>query len=138
MTEIKSTRGWTHDEAKQHSITERLLERCQVYGGGDCSTHKVERENWCERCLAAERIVDLEAKLKTMGGVVNASLEALRAALESQLEALSLLGAIEETIAAMDHAIESAKRENGGDGSIWADEVSRWRADITAGLGGVK
>lgn len=138
MTEVKSTRGWTHDEAKQHSLTERLLERCQVYGGGDCSTRNVEHENWCERCLAVERIVDLEAKLKTMGGVVNTSLEALRAALEGQLEALSLLRAVEKAIAAMDHAVELAKRENGGDGSIWAAEVSRWRADITTGLGGVK
>ncbi len=137
MTEVKPTRGWTHSEAKEHSLTERLLERCQVYGGGDCSTRSVGHEDWCERCLAAERIVDLETKLRVMGEVINASLEALRAALEGQREALSMLGAVEEIVTVMDNAVKSAKRENGGSGLVWADEVSRWRADLAAGLGEV-
>jgi hypothetical protein len=52
-------RGWTFEEAKQHTIVERLYERCQAYSDGtDC--RGLDRANRCERCLAAERIEELE------------------------------------------------------------------------------
>lgn len=50
--------GWTHAEAKGHTLVERLLERCAVYGGTPCATKPdLAHEDWCERCLAAEALV---------------------------------------------------------------------------------
>ncbi|MHB8311841.1 MAG: hypothetical protein ACYDD0_00845 [Candidatus Dormibacteria bacterium] len=40
------------------------------------------------------------------------------------------------TLLPMDAALEAAKRENGGAGLIWADEVTRWRVLMRAALGG--
>jgi hypothetical protein len=45
--------GWTHEEAKGHTVVERLLERCATYGGGTCADRGVDVDDWCERCLAA-------------------------------------------------------------------------------------
>lgn len=53
-----TTSGWTHAEAKQHTLVERLLERCATYGGTPCATKPdLAHEDWCERCLAAEALV---------------------------------------------------------------------------------
>lgn len=50
--------GWTHAEAKAHTLVERLLERCATYGGTACATKPdLAHDDWCERCLAAEALV---------------------------------------------------------------------------------
>ena len=49
-------RGWTHEEAKKHTVMDRLLERCSVYAQDfmACPDRPdLSLENWCERCLAA-------------------------------------------------------------------------------------
>ena len=51
-----SVNGWAHEEAKRHSVIDRLLERCATYGGGTCEDRGVQREDWCERCLAAAEL----------------------------------------------------------------------------------
>lgn len=57
----KSSGGWSHEEAKKHSIIERLHERCAFYNGGEhCKNTHTQIEDWCERCLAAEEILILE------------------------------------------------------------------------------
>lgn len=48
--------GWTHEQAKQHTVVERLLERCAAYGGGTCQERQVPFPDWCERCLAVAEI----------------------------------------------------------------------------------
>lgn len=49
--------GWTHEEAKRHTLIERLHERCALYGGATCPEKTgLPHEDWCERCLAAEAL----------------------------------------------------------------------------------
>jgi hypothetical protein len=45
--------GWTHEEAKRHTLVERLRERCSTYGGATCDAKGLVADDWCERCLAA-------------------------------------------------------------------------------------
>lgn len=55
---VVGTGGWTHAEAKTHTLVERLLERCATYGGTTCTTNPdLAHDDWCERCLAAEVLV---------------------------------------------------------------------------------
>lgn len=58
------TTPWTHAEAKTHTVVERLLERCRAYGKANktCSENSIVHEDWCERCLAAERLQELGEK----------------------------------------------------------------------------
>jgi hypothetical protein len=52
--------GWTHDEAKQHTVVERLVERCAVYAQDQLpcvAQGDLPRDNWCERCLAASLLL---------------------------------------------------------------------------------
>lgn len=56
----QSERGWPHEEAKQHSLVDRLWERCAAYAGKTCPARKVPQEDWCERCLAATALVKLQ------------------------------------------------------------------------------
>jgi hypothetical protein len=55
--------GWTHAEAKTHTLTERLFERCATYAQDflPCPSQgpDLPREDWCERCLAATRLAEL-------------------------------------------------------------------------------
>lgn len=52
--------GWTHEEAKKHTLVERLWERCAVYGGKPCAAKpELAHDDWCERCLAAEVLVSV-------------------------------------------------------------------------------
>lgn len=48
--------GWTHDEAKQHTLIERLHERCATYAGMPCEYRVANEADWCERCLAAKAL----------------------------------------------------------------------------------
>jgi hypothetical protein len=41
---------------------------------------------------------------------------------------------VEEVHDAMEDALENAKRENGGSGLVWADDVRRWRNDLESAL----
>lgn len=51
----KDWHGWTHEEAKRHTLVERLHERCALYGGSTCPDRlDLAHDDWCERCLAAE------------------------------------------------------------------------------------
>lgn len=56
--------GWTHEEAKNHTLIERLLERCATYSQDQMPCPEqgedLPREDWCERCLAAERLREIE------------------------------------------------------------------------------
>ena len=54
--------GWSLEEARKHTIVERLRERCKVFAGATCEG--LPHEMWCERCLAAEEIERLTAALK--------------------------------------------------------------------------
>lgn len=54
-------KGWTHDEAKRHTLVERLYERCATYSptGNACPQDPgTLPEDWCERCLAAVRLTE--------------------------------------------------------------------------------
>lgn len=54
--------GWTHEEAKLHTVVERLFERCAAYSprGRTCFDDiEVPVTEWCERCLAASRLLEL-------------------------------------------------------------------------------
>ena len=48
-------KGWTHEEAKRHSLIDRLRERCRTYSSSDktCDEEPMPRVDWCERCQAA-------------------------------------------------------------------------------------
>jgi hypothetical protein len=49
--------GWTLEEAREHTVVERLRERCAIYSNGrTCKQRELPHEDWCERCLAAEII----------------------------------------------------------------------------------
>lgn len=50
------SRGWSHDEAKQHTLVERLLERCAHFAGSTCAQRHLSEDDWCERCLAAQAL----------------------------------------------------------------------------------
>lgn len=57
---LSAKKGWSHEEAKQHSLVERLEERCQFFAVDSLSCRqkatgmgRPEFEDWCERCLAA-------------------------------------------------------------------------------------
>lgn len=52
------------------------------------------------------------------------------------VEAGRLRRAAENLDRAMGAALESAKRENGGAGLIWADEAARWHKTLLAALEG--
>ena len=54
-------RGWTHEEAKQRTLVERLLERCSHYAGSTCDQRGLPEDDWCERCLAAQALRSLLA-----------------------------------------------------------------------------
>jgi hypothetical protein len=55
---------WTLEEARQHGIVERLLERCSAYANGEtCSERGVAVEDMCERCIAAFEIERLRGDL---------------------------------------------------------------------------
>jgi hypothetical protein len=61
---IETSSGWDHTEAKKHTITERLRERCSAYAGGmTCSERDIPLGDWCERCLAADKIEHMYALL---------------------------------------------------------------------------
>lgn len=55
--------GWTHEEARQHTLVERLFERCSTYAQDQlpCPEQGTDlpRTHWCERCLAATRLIEL-------------------------------------------------------------------------------
>ena len=54
--------GWSHEEAKGHTVVERLLERCGAYNedGLFCTFRSdLAHEDWCERCLAADLLIGL-------------------------------------------------------------------------------
>ena len=57
-----------------------------------------------------------------------------------QLDAAARIEELEKGLRAilvpMDAALKSADWENGGTGTIWADEVLHWRAHLGAALGG--
>lgn len=56
--------GWTHEEAKQHDIVERLFERCATYGGKPCTLKPaIQKADWCERCIAATFILNIRRAL---------------------------------------------------------------------------
>lgn len=52
--------GWTHEEAKRHTLAERLRERCATYSptGAPCHLGTLARIDWCERCLAASLLIN--------------------------------------------------------------------------------
>jgi hypothetical protein len=55
-----SVSGWTHEEAKRHTVVERLFERCRTYvPDGRACYMRLRKEDWCERCLAADRLIEL-------------------------------------------------------------------------------
>lgn len=58
--------GWSFEEAKKHSVVERLLERCSTYTGKVCGDAMLDKDNWCERCLAADEIEALKAKVSDL------------------------------------------------------------------------
>lgn len=51
-------KGWTHEEARRHTLAERLHERCRTYGGRTCSEKGLPEAEWCERCLAVRVLSD--------------------------------------------------------------------------------
>lgn len=55
--------AWSHEEAKTHTIVERLFERCSIYAQDflPCPEQgdDLPKEDWCERCLAATRLIEL-------------------------------------------------------------------------------
>lgn len=57
-------RGWSHDEAKCHTLIERLLERCSTYAQDfmPCPEQgdDLPPADWCERCLAAAALATVE------------------------------------------------------------------------------
>lgn len=58
--------GWTHEEARQHDVVERLRERCSTYAGGTtCPEKAMPDTDWCERCIAASTIDALRALVET-------------------------------------------------------------------------
>jgi hypothetical protein len=52
--------GWSFEEAKKHTVRERLLERCAAYAGLPCDRRGIEDTEWCERCLAARDLENYE------------------------------------------------------------------------------
>ena len=62
--ESGASAGWSHEEGKKHTVTERLRERCSTYAGGaTCSERGISPEDWCERCLAVDKIEDMRTLL---------------------------------------------------------------------------
>lgn len=62
MKLVKKSPGWSHEKAKEHTLVERLFERCATHSpaGVDCTRREeLAKDDWCERCLAATRLVEL-------------------------------------------------------------------------------
>lgn len=62
---VKKSPGWSQEQAKTHTLVERLFERCATYAPSakTCpDTAALAQEDWCERCLAATRLMELGDK----------------------------------------------------------------------------
>ena len=64
--QVTSAKGWTHEEAKRHTLAERLHERCRVYGGQTCGERHLPEPEWCERCLAVRVLRDAVEEMESM------------------------------------------------------------------------
>ena len=92
-------------EAAQHPLAERLAERCVADAGATCSARGLPTEEWCERCLAARALADLESTIARQG----AALERVVALAESW----GRLGARHSTFESEGRATEALRRVPG-------------------------